>query len=152
MVWSSGMVQFTLRRKAACGRGYRRFCKQKGKHASDNKGIALVMAAMNVTLRDISPDFAAEFLRDDKVSSRSRGQGIRYCKEGYIHKVRLCRPVRVPKNAAENAPSIEVEPDTIEVSGRCYRSQRKSEKPHSIVLTVGEDKKITDSVCTCMAE
>ena len=63
-----------------CWRWYKKWAIIAGKMAS------------NISLPDIMPEFAKEFLSNERISLISRGQGVRYCREGYIPKVRLSWP------------------------------------------------------------
>ena len=69
------------------------------------------------------------------LSQRSREQGSRFFREGYIHGVTL--------GVAKTGSSTTVD-------AKCYRSMRKSEPPHKLFLTVADDK-LEDALCSCTA-
>ncbi|KAJ8307339.1 hypothetical protein KUTeg_015423 [Tegillarca granosa] len=86
-------------------------------------------------LSDLPDNFA--FAKTHQVSLKSRQQGYRYFAEGYIHKVSLF--------FLENESNLEI-------SAKCFRSQRKSEKPHSVNIEINKALgEIVDAYCTCQA-
>src|SRR5271163_4698294 len=76
-----------------------------------------------VSLRDIPQDFAKLYIQHELLSSKARQQGISYIIENYIQDVRIEKSYA---KADKRRWSLMV--------GRCYRSQRKSEKPHANVI------------------
>ena len=70
------------------------------------------MVAMNVSLFDIPDNFARNFLKDSKLSSRSRREGMKLYCEGYAHSVTDTR------QSAQ----------TVTIDAKCYHNMRKSEK------------------------
>ena len=88
---------------------------------------------MAARLRNLPCDFGEQFL-PFKASLRRRIQSRRYANESYIASVSLFH--------GNNG--------TIDVKSAVFRSQRKSEKPHVINMTVTE-RTISDAHCTCKA-
>ena len=76
------------------------------------------------------------------LSQRSREQGSRFFREGYIHGVTL--------GVAKTGSSTTVDASSTTVDAKCYRSMRKSEPPHKLFLTVADDK-LEDALCSCTA-
>lgn len=92
-----------------------------------------------ILLSDFSDDFAKEFLADARLSSRARRIGMSYLVESYIHGVTI---------ALEENDSKQL----VNVSGKCYRSQRKSDKPHTVTLHLSKpDYAVVESLCSCTA-
>jgi len=90
-----------------------------------------------VMLKDIPDDFSKDFLADSKVSERCRKQAMSYVLEGYVHNV-----------TSEKREDEE----KIILCGKCYRSQRKSEKPHKMTIHLAmPDCAVVDSICSCVA-
>lgn len=89
-----------------------------------------------VSLQHISSEFANDFLNNTLVSSRVRQLGMRYFIEEYIHGVTM-----------EQTSS-----DIIQIGVKCYRSMRKSGKPHMIVIDISVPlQTITNCMCSCVA-
>ena len=91
--------------------------------------------ATKATLSDIPNGFCSGYLCSSEITSRCRQQGIKYAIEDYV------TTVGIVKSAD----------DSIEISAKCYRSQRKSEKPHQIVIVTEKDGTVRESCCSCTA-
>ncbi|XP_038064883.1 uncharacterized protein LOC119735247 [Patiria miniata] len=72
----------------------------------------------------------------EQISKRSRVRGYNFFKNGYVHKIAL-----------ELLKEGEVA-----VQGKCFRSMRKSDTPHSLNVCFGRDQGlIAESRCSCVA-
>ena len=93
-------------------------------------------------MREIEDDFSKDFLASNLLSSKTRRQAISlsgYVIENYIH------DIVIEKQVANGSPAIEI-------NAKCYRSQRKSEKPHVVMLHIDTSRNaIVDSLCSCTA-
>ena len=68
-----------------------------------------------------------------KFVTKSLERGLNYYVQGYIHDVKIFN-----------------EKNVVQVTAKCWRSMRKSEKPHQLNLTLST-RSITDSFCSCTA-
>ena len=67
------------------------------------------------------------------VTKKSLERGLNYYVQGYIHDVKIFN-----------------EKNGVQVAAKCWRSMRKSKKPHQLNLTLSTDS-IIDSFCSCTA-
>ena len=90
--------------------------------------------APRANLSDLSHGFYENYMKKESISLKSKQQGYKYFNEGYFHDVSMFKG----------------EDNVISISAKSYRSQRKSEKPHSIHLDVKAEE-ITYAHCSCQA-
>ncbi|KAJ8319713.1 hypothetical protein KUTeg_002734 [Tegillarca granosa] len=93
------------------------------------------MAAFPLDL--IPEDFSITYFKVN-FSQKALNRGLSYYKEGYIHNIKVTK-----------GPNGETE-----ISGRCYKSMRKGEKPHVLSVTVTEMNSnhfACDAYCSCTA-
>lgn len=84
---------------------------------------------------NINAELLVSYLNNSSVSLRNKQIGKKLCDEDYIHDVKVA-----------------TEGDRITIASRCYRSIRKTEKPHSHVMIVDTGGScVTDSSCSCTA-
>ena len=94
-------------------------------------------ATINRRLGELPVNFSEHFWCSDKITQRSRQQGLQYAVEGYVHKITL-------KNDLNN--------EFLTIEARCYRSQRKREKPHFLFAQQKTtDNSFVDQQCSCIA-
>ena len=85
-------------------------------------------------LAPIPDQITVSFLpNSSNLSQKSLERGLNYYVQGYIHDVKIFN-----------------EKNGVQVAAKCWRSMRKSEKPHQLNLTLSTDS-ITDSFCSCTA-
>ncbi|KAJ8313308.1 hypothetical protein KUTeg_009094 [Tegillarca granosa] len=88
---------------------------------------------VNLDLCDLPNDISQQYL-PYTTTLRQRQKAHAFSRNGYVHKVKLSRN----------------ENDVIDISAKVYRSQRKSETPHNINMTVNScTKTITEGFCSC---
>ena len=88
-------------------------------------------------LIDVPDDISVSYFPDSvAVSRKCQEKALNYYTEGYVHDIK----VRVI-NEKDKALSID---------GKCWRSMKKNEKPHTLHIKL-LDKKITESICSCKA-
>ncbi len=71
-------------------------------------------------------------------------KALNYYTQGYIHDIRIAtteRDVTGPSTSSSNS---------VHVRGRCWRSMRKNESPHTVFLDIGREK-VSDAHCSCKA-
>ena len=86
-----------------------------------------------MALSRLPANFSLQFLKL-QISFKAKQQGYKFFTEGYIYNVEI-----------NNVNDI-----SVQISSHCYRSQRKSEKPHKECLDLGQEE-ITESWCSCQA-
>jgi hypothetical protein len=95
------------------------------------------MASKDTTraeLSDVPDDFAAKYLPYEP-TLRQKQRANAFNKGSYLHSLKIFKNDRI-----------------LSLSGKIYRSMRKSESPHAINIDVDEAvKKITDAHCDCKA-
>ncbi|XP_061698010.1 uncharacterized protein LOC133512400 [Syngnathoides biaculeatus] len=84
-------------------------------------------------LSDLPADFSLAFLDNSEILLKSRQQGFKYFSEGYLNDI-----------------SMHIDGETIEISARSFRSQRKTEQPHTLHLQLNPTR-ISEAHCTCQA-
>jgi hypothetical protein len=85
------------------------------------------------SLDDIPENVSLSYLPDHvKLADRILTRGLNYFTQCYIHDIKIY---------TENKPRIKV-------VARCWRSMRKSEKPHTLHIEI-DSQKISESYCTC---
>ena len=94
--------------------------------------MAAIDAAETDSLSAISDNISISFLPDhQKLADRILKRGLNFYTQSFIH-------------------DIKVYPETsnVKVVAKCWRSMRKSEKPHSLHIEIAEEK-IVESYCSC---
>ena len=77
-----------------------------------------------------------DYLKEKPLTGRTKDLGYNYFTLGYIHSINFC----------------EISDAEVDIKAKCYRSMRKNEAPHKVNITVRKDeKKISDSSCSCVA-
>ena len=84
-------------------------------------------------LTNIPSDFSLVYLKDIAISLKSKQQGFKYFSEGYFHDVNMVK-----------------DDNTVITTAKCYRSQRKSEKPHNVSVDISGDR-VSYALCSCQA-
>uniref|UniRef100_A0A8W8P3K5 Uncharacterized protein n=1 Tax=Magallana gigas TaxID=29159 RepID=A0A8W8P3K5_MAGGI len=87
-------------------------------------------------LKDVPDDFSQSFL-NYKPTLRQKQRAVAFVKDAYIKSVKMFR--------GENENSIQI-------TAKIFRSQRKSEYPHRVNLDVNiTGKSFNDAHCSCKA-
>lgn len=89
-------------------------------------------SATTTSLKEIPANVGPELCKK-QFSSLSTEKGYKYFLEGYIHNVK-----------------IDVSREEKIVKAKCYRSQRKSEKPHDVYVCLLSSE-ISEAQCSCKA-
>ena len=88
-----------------------------------------------VELRDVPDDFAAKYLPYEP-TLRQKQRANAFNKGSYLHSLKIF------KDASKN----------ICLSGKIYRSMRKSDPPHQVNIDINcTEKKVTEAHCDCKA-
>lgn len=92
--------------------------------------------AGEISLKDVPDDFSLSFL-NNKPTLRQKQRAVAFVKDAYIKSVKIFR--------GENENSIQI-------TAKIFRSQRKSEDPHRVYLDVNiTGKSFNDAHCSCKA-
>ncbi|CAC5379284.1 unnamed protein product [Mytilus coruscus] len=86
------------------------------------------------SLSDLPNNFQLGYLNCE-ISLKCKQTGFKYFSEGYLHNVKML------KHVAEQ---------TVNISAKCHRSQRKNEIPHSVEIDINGGQ-IELSNCSCAA-
>jgi len=97
--------------------------------------MAAAAEADTRSLANIPADFSVEYLPNLKsIAERITRKALNLYTQGYIHKIEIFN---------EKLPMINL-------CARCWRSMRKSEKPHDVRIEIdGPRRLISDAYCTC---
>ena len=100
--------------------------------------MAAITSRNRATLADLPTDFSVSFLKNSMISLKSKQKGFKYFSEGFFHSVTMFI----------NRGTDDV--SCISVSAKSYRSQRKSEEPHSLHIDI-KPNEISEAHCSCQA-